>query len=636
MKLENIAISTKLGIGFGVLIVFSLILSITGWNGLTGVIRGGDHLIAIQGIDRVIGDTTAARKNYLRTMAEKDKQQLATNIDTIISSLSAEQTQYSNNEALTKIKQAIAAMTEYKGVFERLAQLMDDKAAKINMVLVMNQRINDMQVHQVSKLEHNANGAVNWRAIAELNAVSTEMEQLEQTAKSWLVVGSADQSIISDLNDKTDAISAKLEKIATDYQLSSVSTTAKALVALKGQYQQLVKLDLAVDDITKEFAQSAKTVVSNINGLQAFQTKRLDDANFWAKTLLIVVSVLSIAIGVLSTTVIARQIAKPLHDAVALAAEIAKGDLTHVASTSRKDEIGQLQQAMVKMTAALRNLISNVSSGIAELSSSATQLAAVTEQNRSGMRKQHQEIEQVATAMNEMSTTVHEVARNAEHAAEATSSAEQVTNDGNAVIGEAVAGVQQLNHVIDSTADAMDALAKQSDKIGTVLEVIKSVAEQTNLLALNAAIEAARAGEAGRGFAVVADEVRNLAQRTQQSTSEIETMIQLLQNETQNAMKMMTMSKDIADENGAKAGSVGALFEKIAQAVEEMQAMNHQIATAAEEQSVVAEEINRRVSDVNDIADQTAVSSNETAESTERLAALGAQLQSSIAGFKIR
>ena len=113
-------------------------------------------------------------------------------------------------------------------------------------------------------------------------------------------------------------------------------------------------------------------------------------------------------------------------------------------------------------------------------------------------------------------------------------------------------------------------------------------------------------------------------------------MIQLLQNETQNAMKMMTMSKDIADENGAKAGSVGALFEKIAQAVEEMQAMNHQIATAAEEQSVVAEEINRRVSDVNDIADQTAVSSNETAESTERLAALGAQLQSSIAGFKIR
>ncbi|WP_373682151.1 MULTISPECIES: methyl-accepting chemotaxis protein [unclassified Pseudomonas] len=234
-----------------------------------------------------------------------------------------------------------------------------------------------------------------------------------------------------------------------------------------------------------------------------------------------------------------------------------------------------------------------------------------------------------------MTATVHDVARNAEQASEAAVMADQQAREGDRVVSEAVAQIERLASEVANSSEAMSQLKGESDKIGSVLDVIKSVAQQTNLLALNAAIEAARAGEAGRGFAVVADEVRSLAQRTQQSTEEIEELIAGLQSGTQRAASVMDSSRQLTDSTVELTRRAGSSLENITRTVSSIQAMNQQIATAAEEQTAVAEEINRSVINVRDISDQTSAASEQTASSSVELARLGTHLQGLVRRFKL-
>ncbi|WP_411741497.1 methyl-accepting chemotaxis protein [Pseudomonas sp. GL-B-26] len=237
--------------------------------------------------------------------------------------------------------------------------------------------------------------------------------------------------------------------------------------------------------------------------------------------------------------------------------------------------------------------------------------------------------------MNEMTATVQEVARNAEEASEAAVAADQQAREGDKVVGEAIAQIERLAKEVGSSTEAMGHLKRESDKIGSVLDVIKSVAQQTNLLALNAAIEAARAGEAGRGFAVVADEVRSLAQRTQKSTEEIEELIVGLQTGTQQVATIMDNSRSLTDSSVELTRRAGGSLESITRTVSAIQSMNQQIAAAAEQQSAVAEEINRSVLNVRDVSEQTSAASEETAASSIELARLGTHLQMLVGRFKV-
>ncbi|WP_412462355.1 methyl-accepting chemotaxis protein [Pseudomonas sp. SC11] len=234
-----------------------------------------------------------------------------------------------------------------------------------------------------------------------------------------------------------------------------------------------------------------------------------------------------------------------------------------------------------------------------------------------------------------MTATVQDVARNAEQASEAALMADQQAREGDRVVAEAIAQIERLAAEVGHSSEAMTQLRGESDKIGSVLDVIKAVAQQTNLLALNAAIEAARAGEAGRGFAVVADEVRSLAQRTQQSTEEIEELIARLQSGTQRASSVMDGSRALTDSSVELTRRAGSSLATITRTVSSIQSMNQQIATAAEQQSAVAEEINRSVMNVRDISDQTSAASEETASSSVELARLGTHLQSLVARFRL-
>ncbi|WP_456301722.1 methyl-accepting chemotaxis protein [Pseudomonas amygdali] len=234
-----------------------------------------------------------------------------------------------------------------------------------------------------------------------------------------------------------------------------------------------------------------------------------------------------------------------------------------------------------------------------------------------------------------MTATVQEVARNAEEASEAAVAADRQARDGERVVNEAIAQIERLASSVGNSSEAMGALKQESDKIGSVLDVIKSVAEQTNLLALNAAIEAARAGEAGRGFAVVADEVRSLAQRTQKSTEEIEALIARLQSGTQQAATVMDSSRELSTSSVELTRRAGGSLESITKTVSAIQAMNQQIAAAAEEQSATAEEINRSIINVRDVSEQTSAASEETAASSVELARLGNHLQLLVSRFTV-
>ncbi|WP_405046758.1 methyl-accepting chemotaxis protein [Pseudomonas sp. ML2-2023-3] len=234
-----------------------------------------------------------------------------------------------------------------------------------------------------------------------------------------------------------------------------------------------------------------------------------------------------------------------------------------------------------------------------------------------------------------MTATVQEVARNAEQASQAAAAADNEAREGDTVVNQAIDQIERLAVEVGRSTEAMAVLQQESDKIGSVMDVIKAVAEQTNLLALNAAIEAARAGDAGRGFAVVADEVRGLAQRTQKSTEEIQTLVAALQSGTQHVATVMHNSRTLTDSSVTLTRQAGTSLQGITRTVSNIQSMNQQIAAAAEQQSAVAEEISRSIVNVRDVSEQTAAASDETAKSSVELARLGNQLQEMVSHFKV-
>lgn len=326
---------------------------------------------------------------------------------------------------------------------------------------------------------------------------------------------------------------------------------------------------------------------------------------------------------------------RPLQTVIDGMNRIASGDLTARYSNAANDETGQLISAMKAMIEKLHGIVSNITGSTAQLSTSAEELAAITVETNDAFKRQQLQAEQVATAANEMSATVEEVARNTQMAAEASARASQEALSGKKVVASTMESIDGLASEVERAAQVINKLKTDSENIGVVLDVIKGIAEQTNLLALNAAIEAARAGEQGRGFAVVADEVRTLASRTQESTKEIQQMIERLQVGAIEAVRTMEESRNRASASVEQAARAGTSLEAITDAVETINNMTTQIASAAEEQSTAAREIDRNVTSINQLIQQSAKGSEQTYVASEELAKLASTLQMLVSQFKM-
>ncbi|WP_247870046.1 methyl-accepting chemotaxis protein [Methylophaga sp. SB9B] len=314
---------------------------------------------------------------------------------------------------------------------------------------------------------------------------------------------------------------------------------------------------------------------------------------------------------------------------------IKKGDLTQKVAISGKSDFSWMAFELDSARKNVANLVHTLIGGVSQLNTATQNMAAISKETVSGVLKQQEETDQVATAMNEMTASVQEVARTATNAAEAARNADNEAKAGKQVVLETMRSIDTLASEVEKAAVTLSELEADIGNIGAIVDVIRGITEQTNLLALNAAIEAARAGEHGRGFAVVADEVRTLAARTQSSTHEIEEMVERLQQGARAAVKVMNESRESAKTSVQKAASAGSALDSITAMISTMDEMSTQISNAANEQSSVAEDINRGIVNISQIADHTADGARATSEAVDTLSSLSAQLQDASSKFKV-
>ncbi|WP_095102418.1 methyl-accepting chemotaxis protein [Pseudomonas sp. Irchel 3A5] len=332
---------------------------------------------------------------------------------------------------------------------------------------------------------------------------------------------------------------------------------------------------------------------------------------------------------------ISRLISRPIATAVTSAQRIANGDLTQNIVSTGRDEGGQLLSALSDMQISLKGTIQQISSASDQLASAAEELTDVTDNGSRGLVRQNDEIQQAATAVTEMTSAVEEVARNAISTSEASKSTSLQATNGRDKARNAVTAINNATTEIASSTTMVEDLAVQVRDIGKVLDVIRGIAEQTNLLALNAAIEAARAGEQGRGFAVVADEVRALAARTQASTGEIEGMINSVQTSADQAVRAMGKSQSLVTDTQSLAQATGEALEQIAEGISQINERNMVIASASEEQANVAREVDRNLVNIQDLSTQTAAGAHQTNASTQELSNLALSFNNLVSRFRL-
>ncbi len=348
----------------------------------------------------------------------------------------------------------------------------------------------------------------------------------------------------------------------------------------------------------------------------------------------------AIIVGLISKKLI-KLVLEPIHYTTGSLEWIAKDihagkcDLTQPLDGGNNPFGQRLAKATNTVLNAFAELVREIQETTGQVAVDADKMADITAQSMEGVIRQRAETEQVATAMNEMTASVQEVARNASSGAEVSQKTATVSQKGASVVQETISGINTLADNVLQAADVIHALEQDSESIGAVLDVIQGIAEQTNLLALNAAIEAARAGEQGRGFAVVADEVRTLASRTQESTQEIQTIIEKLQTRSKEAVNVMDQGKQQAESSVELAQAAGNALAEIAEGIEELDRVSTQIAVAAEQQSTVAEEINRNIVNINDISVRNAENADRTTQTSQDLSALARRVGEAIGSFKV-
>lgn len=628
----NMSVSLKLAVGFGLLLLMTLVITSTGWFSVTSLIDRGDKIASIAHISDATLELRVVRLRYEAQYDAEAAKAVYTGLDNLDKAIKDAIGNIVSPEDSKRLKDQQTAAADYRRSFGDMVNAIAARdTAQVNLVTSA-----DHAADEVSKIEESL---LLGDSVLEFNSavsVSKLIQQARFQVRGYTFSGNADfeKAATAAIDEANVGINTLAGEISPEF----LSKLQAAAVALKG-YRVAVGQYHDAQQVSMQALAKMTVIGQNLldisDELITSQNAKRDNDSRSAQSTLSLVTVLAIVFGILAAWAITRQIVLPLRYTLTVVDRVAAGDLSQNLKVDRKDELGQLQASIQKMTLGLRDLIGGISEGVTQIASAAEQLSAVTEQTSAGVNNQKVETDQVATAMHEMTATVQEVARNAEEASEAAKAADLQAREGDRVVTEAIAQIERLAKEVSNSTLAMGALKTESDKIGSVLDVIKSVAEQTNLLALNAAIEAARAGEAGRGFAVVADEVRSLAQRTQKSTEEIAQLIVGLQSGTQQVSTILDSSRELTTSSVELTRRAGSSLENITRTVSAIQAMNQQIAAAAEEQSATAEEINRSVLNVRDVSDQTSSASEETAASSIELARLGSHLQTLVARFRI-
>ncbi len=472
-----------------------------------------------------------------------------------------------------------------------------------------------------------------------LRLVTTDESRIRDTSRSLIA---RDTRELQALLDGHEALLSNQEE---GEMLKQVKANVATYLSIITQMVTLVDKEQqqdAIDLLTTRLAPQGNVLTQNLEDMITFNQKGVEAATQsagqaysnaqWIVGLIIVAALIA---TLLLAWLLTRSITAPLGQALRVARTIAAGDLSQPIAVHGSDEPAQLLTALATMQAQLQTTIRGISESAQQLASAAEEMSSVMEQSTRGLQAQNDEIEQAATAVTEMSAAVDEVAGNAVSSAEASKASDEDSKHGHYQISETISSIQNLVDEVLGASNKAEGLAVQAQDISKVLEVIRGIAGQTNLLALNAAIEAARAGEAGRGFAVVADEVRSLAQRTQDSTEEIEQMITGIQQGTQDTVEALNSSAEHAGQTLQRANSAGNALEKITAAISQISDRNLVIASAAEQQALVARDVDRSLVNIRDLSTQTAAGATQTSAASQELSRLAVDLNGMVTRFVV-
>ena len=636
--LSNISVNLKLTLGFGLVLLLTCVMAIFGWLSLDKMVDRSNWMSDITRLNTAFTNLRVTRLQYMLTDGDETAAQaVQTSIDAFQEQQKKLISTFQSAENLTLLKEQQAIISDYERALVTMRKAYVE-SAESRAIMDRNAKLAQDAIATLlnSALQLPAGDESRFEMFQTVSEVREQFLLSRYQVRAYIALPTPATELAA--RQQLDRTVASLEKL-NPYFATSATQTLSTLTRTMEQYQQALQLYASTDntiiDMRKKMTEYGSSVLSRSDELYKIQLQRRDIESATANSMQLITTLLVLLFGIAAAVIITRQITRPLRETLDVVERIAGGDLSHNLRVTRRDELGVLQQGIARMGTTLRDLIGGIRDGVTQIASAAEELSAVTEQTSAGVNSQKIETDQVATAMHEMTATVQEVARNAEQASQAAAAADNEAREGDTVVNQAIDQIERLAVEVGRSTEAMAVLQQESDKIGSVMDVIKAVAEQTNLLALNAAIEAARAGDAGRGFAVVADEVRGLAQRTQKSTEEIQTLVAALQSGTQHVASVMNNSRSLTDSSVTLTRQAGTSLQGITRTVSNIQSMNQQIAAAAEQQSAVAEEISRSIVNVRDVSEQTAAASDETAKSSVELARLGNQLQEMVSHFKI-
>ncbi len=456
--------------------------------------------------------------------------------------------------------------------------------------------------------------------------IAFEEESLSRMINSGLL----DDKTIAELSNMRKTFTRVREDMIEAVEKTRRVSDEETASALYATQQKLKKTVEALLEFLEGMEELGDSKVENY----AAELESVQSVSFGV---LIGTVVVGVVLALLAFLMVVSSVIKPIKQISQRFRKISEGkvDLTVPLPEHGDHEMTDVSRGFNLFVSKTRSTIQQVIDASNKISGSVAELTQINSRSNQSIERQEQETEQVATAMNEMAATLQEVARNVNDAAQAANKANEESLSGQDIVATAIGKIDVLASEVQQAAEVLHRVEDDSQKVGTVLDVIKDIAEQTNLLALNAAIEAARAGEQGRGFAVVADEVRTLAGRTQQSTEEIQTMIESLQNGTREAVNVMERGKEMTGETVEQANKAGEALQVIADAVATITNMTAQVASAAEEQNAVAEEINTNILNISDLAQTTGEASQESNTAAAQLSRLSEQLHAAVSQFKV-